>query len=98
MNAMEAYGKLFAGLRSVGPGALGLVLLLGGCGQEAAQPPPGESANLRICEEPRPEICTADYDPVCGTLDDGSRQTFSNGCNACSNPRVKGFEAKACPE
>jgi hypothetical protein len=25
-----------------------------------------------VCEEPRPQVCTMDYRPVCGTLAEGS--------------------------
>ena len=42
-----------------------------------------------LCEDPRPQVCTMDYRPVCGTLKDGSSKTYSNGCGAC---------ADACPQ
>ena len=43
--------------------------------------PTGEQTR---CTDPRPEICTAVYDPACGS--DGN--TYSNACAACSNPDV----------
>ena len=49
-----------------------------------------------LCEEPRPEICTMEYVPVCGKLIDGSLKTYSNGCNACSDKKVKGYKFGPC--
>lgn len=51
-----------------------------------------------LCEEPRPEACTRDYRPVCGTHGDGSPGTYSNGCVACANAEVVAWVEGACPE
>ena len=51
---------------------------------------------LTMCKEPRPQICTQDYRPVCGQLMDGSFKTYSNGCSACSNKKVKGYREGPC--
>jgi hypothetical protein len=51
-----------------------------------------------VCEDPRPQICTMDYIPVCATLENGSVQTYSNGCGACADASVKFWVADACPE
>jgi hypothetical protein len=48
------------------------------------------------CTEPRPQVCTQDYRPVCAELQDGSFKTFSNGCSACSDPAVNGYREGAC--
>jgi hypothetical protein len=41
------------------------------------------------CTTPRPQMCTADYRPVCATLADGNEvATYSNGCSACGDARV----------
>ncbi len=53
--------------------------------------------DLTVCTEPRPEICTMDYNPVCGTLDNGGTRTFSNGCSACSDASVIGWVTGECP-
>ena len=49
-----------------------------------------------LCEEPRPQICTREYDPVCATLKDGSTLTGSTGCTSCSDPEVVGYKKGAC--
>lgn len=60
------------------------------------------------CHEPRPEICYEIYAPVCATRDTGIRcvttpcpqtekVTFSNGCTACADNRVKGYDEGECP-
>ena len=64
-------------------------------------PAPEEESNigvddLVICTEPRPQICTMDYKPVCGQLQDGSFKTYSNGCGSCSDPEVVGYREGEC--
>ncbi len=81
-----------------------LVLLLSGCGQTGGQPVEDTAADtedipgLNLCTAPRPEICPQNYAPVCGVHDDGSRQTYSNGCVACSKVEVVGWLPGACPD
>ena len=48
------------------------------------------------CPEVRPEMCTMDYNPVCGNLPDGSFKTYSNGCNACSDLKVVSYFHGEC--
>ncbi len=48
------------------------------------------------CTDPRPEICTREYDPVCAQHSDGSWQTHATGCTACSDAEVIGYRAGAC--
>ena len=52
--------------------------------------------DIILCEEPRPQICTREYDPVCATLKDGSTKTGSTGCTSCSDPEVMGYKKGAC--
>ena len=51
-----------------------------------------------VCEEPRPQVCTMDYRPVCGNLADGSVKTYSNGCGACSDANVTSWVEGECPK
>ena len=53
--------------------------------------------NLVHCEDPRPEMCTLEYLPVCGFLTDGQSKTYGNGCGACAVKEVVGFLPQACP-
>ena len=56
-------------------------------------------ANTGIaCSDPRPQMCTMDYTPVCGNHKDGSSKTYGNACGACSNPEVVGHLLGECPE
>jgi hypothetical protein len=52
--------------------------------------------DLIICTEPRPQICTREYDPVCATLLDGNVKTYSTGCTSCSDDTVKGYRPGEC--
>jgi len=75
----------------------GLILLLGAC----ATTPPGEPAMVtpaQACAEPRPQVCTMDYRPVCASLTDGSVKTYSNGCTACGDAAVSSWIEGACAE
>jgi len=59
------------------------------------------------CNEPRPEFCTMDFNPVCATRDNGIRcvttpcsstesATYSNGCSACADKNVFSYVAGEC--
>jgi hypothetical protein len=55
--------------------------------------------DLTECTEPRPEICTMDYTPVCGRQRvSGEEQwkTYSSACTACSDSTVIGYVKGAC--
>ncbi|GAA5214170.1 hypothetical protein ACFSJ3_04160 [Corallincola platygyrae] len=62
-------------------------LALAGCGEKAEEAP-----YQQACSDPRPQICTMDYNPVDGYLDTGEWKSFSNACNACSHPQVLGYK------
>lgn len=50
-----------------------------------------------MCPEPRPEVCTLDYNPVCGYKSDKASKTYSNGCSACSEKEIVGYKNGECP-
>jgi len=55
--------------------------------------------DITICTDPRPEICTMDYTPVCGLRNVAGKEelkTYSNACSACSDPTVTGYKKDAC--
>jgi hypothetical protein len=69
---------------------------------------PAETPRPITCTEPRSQVCTRDYRPVCATRDTGIRcitapcpsseqRTYSNGCEACSDPKVLQHVEGACP-
>ncbi len=51
-----------------------------------------------VCNEPRPEMCTMDYNPVCGQKSNGSTATYGNGCGACGDKDVISHVAGECPQ
>jgi len=50
------------------------------------------------CQEPRPEICTRHFKPVCGVFSEGGSKTYSNDCTACADKSVKGFNLGQCAQ
>ena len=70
-----------------------IVFLLYACTSVTSQPRADE-----ICTEPRPEICTMNYLPVCGVRIGHTSKTYSNGCSACSDSEVVGYNTGKCPQ
>gem|GEM_PF-1926194 len=92
-------------------------------GQEVLTPPPCAATLCEVgnnciegrgcvpyteCKEPRPEMCTKQYDPVCADKDNGIRcikapcpstdqVTYGNACDACADKDVYGYVAGECP-
>ena len=61
----------------------------------------------KTCPEPRPQMCTRDYRPVCATRDTGVRcvtnpcpsteeKTYGNACSACADHNVISYRNGAC--
>jgi len=68
-----------------------------------------DQLNLTQCVEPRPEMCTREYRPVCANKDTDIRcfkapcpatenVTYSNACEACADPKVISYVPEACEE
>lgn len=77
------------------------VLILAGCSSTGRQPEPGSDQvlpPLEACVDPRPEVCTLEYAPVCADLSAGGRREYASGCNACSDSAVAGYRNGPCPE
>ncbi|QIB66027.1 hypothetical protein [Kineobactrum salinum] len=81
---------------------IGLLLALAGCGasQPPATPEVDQAADPAVveCSEPRPQVCTMEYAPVCARLLAGGEQTYSSPCNACADDAVASHSPGACPE
>jgi hypothetical protein len=100
---------------------LPLLLLLAACSQApvaSGTPPPADPPKQETkqetkkepvtCTNPRPQVCTMIYAPVCATRDTGVRcikapcpseeqVTKSSGCNACSDEKVISYVEGECP-
>ena len=72
------------------------LLLIAAC--STAQTKVAEQGESVPCKDPRPQICTANYDPVCGLHKDHSTETYSNGCDACANAKVISWNKGKCPQ
>lgn len=59
------------------------------------------------CKEPRPEICTQEYNPVCATKHSGvmcvttpcpstEERNYASGCMACADPKVIKYKQGKC--
>lgn len=81
---------------------LASIVFVSGCNNSAATSEPDqavvETANPipNRCTDPRPQMCTQQYDPVCATLQDGSQKTYATGCTACSDANVAGWLPGEC--
>ncbi|MFV0477923.1 MAG: hypothetical protein ACK5ME_08820 [Parahaliea sp.] len=73
---------------------LSTILLLCACGNQ--QPSVAKPLSDNACDEPRPQVCTMEYNPVCGVISDGQRQSYSSPCNACAHDEVTSFEPGRC--
>lgn len=78
------------------------LLLLSGCSTPAtpARPPESPQAALApiACTEPRPEVCTMEYAPVCASMAAGGFRTYASGCSACGDPMVAAYQDGPCSE
>lgn len=54
------------------------------------------TSSLTLCPEPRPEICTREYRPVCAQMHSGGSKTYATGCTACADADVAGYGDGAC--
>ena len=86
-----------------------LAALSGACAAADAPQPSAPQPAYVACTNPRPEVCTRDYRPVCAQVDTGKRcvtvpcessvnETRGNACSACGDPKVIGYRAGACAE
>lgn len=76
-------------------------------GLAACNDEPESAVERTVCQDPRPEMCTREYRPVCGLKDTGIRcvtepcpssehKTYGNACDACADPAVLSYSAGAC--
>jgi hypothetical protein len=80
---------------------IGLVCLsffIAACSATPEQPVSKMPDISNVCKDPRPEMCTMIYQPVCGINKEGHFKTYSSDCNACSHVVVIGYNEGACEE
>ena len=54
-------------------------------------------ANAVQCFNPRPQVCTMDYTPVCASLAETAEMaTYANACTACADLSVMYHQPGAC--
>ena len=81
---------------------IGLTLLLGlllSCAAgttNVVRPVQAPSSEPTICAEPRPQMCTRQYRPVCAELQGGGSATRGNACSACADENVVSYVTQAC--
>ncbi len=75
-----------------------LALLTTACASSDSKSTEQPPVVTTACEDPRPQICTMEYMPVCATLEDGQSKTYSSGCSACGDTAVKQHQPGACEE
>jgi hypothetical protein len=78
-------------MRSIG--LVALFLMLTGC----LLPQPVSTMTTQ-CTQPRPQVCTMEYAPVCANLVAGGRKESSSACNACADDAVASYLSGPCPE
>jgi hypothetical protein len=66
------------------------------CAPRAIPDDPPPAGPLVLCVDPRPELCSREYLPVCGTRVDGSDWTYANRCSACGHATVVGHRPGEC--
>ncbi|MBX3501089.1 MAG: hypothetical protein KF889_16740 [Alphaproteobacteria bacterium] len=75
--------------------AAGLVLsTLGACTPQS--PPPSGRPQSTVCTGQRPQMCTREYRPVCGTDVRGASRSFGNACEACADKQVVSHRPGTC--
>jgi hypothetical protein len=52
--------------------------------------------DMTMCSNPRPEICTMEYEPVCGYSANDEPRSFASACTACSDITVIGYRPGEC--
>ncbi len=55
-----------------------------------------DANNMHQCSQPRPEVCTMEYNPVCANLETGKTKLFSNVCSACADEKVESYFPAPC--
>lgn len=78
------------------------LMVVAGCAatepRPAGEPQPADASPLISCTDPRPQLCTMEFAPVCAELNRGGQREYASGCNACADAEVTGYRPGPCPE
>lgn len=62
-------------------------------------------SDTTICKEPRPQMCTMEYNPVCGWYNESINcfaypcaGEYGNACSACGDSKVSRVTKGPCPK
>lgn len=77
-------------------GAMAVTVVTACTTADSANEDASATSGITACKEPRPQICTAHYDPVCGLHENGDFKSHANACSACSVASVSGYRPGAC--
>ncbi|MEL7044691.1 MAG: hypothetical protein AAGL66_06685 [Pseudomonadota bacterium] len=92
-SALAALAPRFS---AVAAPAVLVLLLTGAC---AAPPDTAIAGGGPVaCSEPRPQVCTTIYAPVCAEHDGGRRETHASACNACADDTTLAYVDGLCEE
>ena len=75
-----------------------LIFIIAACNASPELPESEAPDVSTLCKDPRPQMCTMIYQPVCGVDNAGQFKTYSSNCSACSHVEVKGFNEGACED
>ena len=74
------------------------LIILGTLTTACAHDPDIKKSPIVLCEDPRPQICTMDYTPVCGLKAKDTLKTYGNACGACSDVQVTSHIMGECQD
>jgi len=72
------------------------VLALTACGSKPAMEP--QALRVTQCTDPRPQVCTMEYNPVCATLVSVGTKQYASPCNACADDTVLAYLEQPCTD
>ena len=65
---------------------------------DGGTPIEGGTGDAVVCTpDTRQPMCTREFMPVCGTLEDNTSKTYGNKCTACSDAKVVRYVDGKCP-
>jgi hypothetical protein len=73
--------------------ATAVLIMLSACASQ-----PEATTATTACAEPRPLVCTMEFQPTCAVLAAGGSKEFASPCTACADTAVTGYATGPCAE